>query len=77
MEVIATGEEVGNKIGNPKQLEIKPIDPSATKKEHASFGANSMSTTASINSNTSLINGTNLNSQVTHPISSLSPYHNR
>lgn len=79
MEVVATGEEVGGRIGSPEPLEIRPTDRSTIKTEKSSFtnvaGASSTLTTS--NSNTSMSNGTNLSSQLTHPISSLSPYHNK
>ncbi|CAH1992742.1 unnamed protein product [Acanthoscelides obtectus] len=75
MVVLNPGSEVGNKIGNPTQL------PDASKEEPAAK-TNGTPNTSSIprpvgSSSMCGESGADLSTQMTHPIASLSPYHNK
>lgn len=76
MHVIAQGSEVGEKIGFPTQLTDTDTNDSAT-------GSSTSRITSSNTSFRPTTNGTangssdTLNVTHTHPISSLSPYHNK
>lgn len=84
MHVVAHGSEIGEKIGFPTQYSDNDssVTPSASASTSKMNGSSSLktytnestnaSTTVTTNINVGDINGSN-----THPISSLSPYHNK
>ncbi|KAJ8958164.1 hypothetical protein NQ318_006103 [Aromia moschata] len=83
MQILVSGEEVGEKIGSPTTLSDAVIN------EQPSNGSNTSTSVAkpaqngvavapsSSTANSSSTNGASLAGQLTHPISSLSPYHNK
>ncbi|KAJ8953979.1 hypothetical protein NQ314_007172 [Rhamnusium bicolor] len=85
MNVIVPGEEVGQKIGFPTVLtDTGSNDQTPASNGNASgYGSSTTANTVAAKTSTANgsvsfnINGVNLSDQLTHPISSLSPYHNK
>lgn len=81
MQIIVSGDEVGDKIGSPTVLgDIGPSDQvsSSSGSEFGHVSSTSAAKTSAMNgSASSATNGLNLSNQMTYPISSLSPYHNK
>lgn len=82
MHVIAHGSEVGYKIGSPTQLTDADTSNNAsastpsTSRMTSSNSSLKQTTNETVNSSANGNSGT-LNVAHTHPISSLSPYHNK
>ncbi|CAG9818455.1 unnamed protein product [Phaedon cochleariae] len=85
LKLIASGAEVGEKIGSPVQL-TNDSSSSAPKTNVSNTNTNGTSTNSSVvynkpatsnNPTPPMDTSENLSNQMTHPISSLSPYHNK
>lgn len=81
MQVVAPGSEVGEKIGSPTQLtDVSTNEVAAsTSRSNITNGSTSKpETMPNTSSNGSLnVSMGSLNTSHVHPISSLSPYHNK
>lgn len=79
LEVLNSGGEVGHKVGNPvvltegAQKAVAKPEASVAKENNSSYN-NKTSNSAG---NSSMNQSTSISSQLTHPISSLSPYQNK
>ncbi|KAJ8924906.1 hypothetical protein NQ315_001063 [Exocentrus adspersus] len=84
LEVIATGEQVGGRIGSPKMLDVatsaQESVQSSSNRPALNGTASTSTTTARIpNQNAQVVTQgtTDISNMPVHPISSLTPYHNK
>ncbi|GJQ76792.1 hypothetical protein Trydic_g15003 [Trypoxylus dichotomus] len=76
LEILASGDKVGHKIGDPEQLPDDEISTKSNKQGNVSYSA-SHQAKASNGHASGISMNQSLNEQITHPIASLTPYQNK
>lgn len=77
MHIVANGSEVGEKIGSPTQLTDANINDTSASTSSMSNGSTSKPVTNGTTNGSANVTLGTLNVTHVHPISSLSPYHNK